>query len=87
MTVFAIFSANWVSVFSVINFVLGSRFAGRVEAVSEAKTGRLIVKNIWYEEGVRRTKKLEIAVNGCLKRLGKLNQCREVVVLDGSAPV
>ena len=71
----------------VLPMIWGSRFAGRVEAVSEAKTGRLIVKNIWYEEGVRRTKKLEIAVNGCLKRLGKLNQCREVVVLDGSAPV
>ena len=60
--------------------IWGGRFAGRVEAVAEAKTGRLVVKNIWYEDGVRRTKKLENAVNGCLKRLGTFNHCREIVL-------
>lgn len=41
----------------VLPMIWGGRFAGRVEAVAEAKTGRLVVKNIWYEDGVRRTKK------------------------------
>ena len=64
----------------VLPMIWGGRFAGRVEAVAEAKTGRLVVKNIWYEDGVRRTKKLENAVNGCLKRLGTFNHCREIVL-------
>lgn len=66
--------------FYVLPMIWGGRFAGRVEAVAEAKTGTLIVKNIWYEEGVRQTKNLERAVNSCLRRLGKLNRCGRIVL-------
>ncbi|MCD7907937.1 MAG: winged helix DNA-binding domain-containing protein [Clostridium sp.] len=72
--------------FYVLPMIWGGRFAGRVEAVAEAKTGTLIVKNIWYEEGVRQTKNLERAVNSCLRRLGKLNRCGRIVLPGEPGP-
>ena len=63
----------------VLPMVYGDTFAGRVEAVRDEKAGMLRVKHVWLEEGVRRTKKLDAAVNGCMKRLAKFNGCKEVV--------
>ncbi len=60
----------------VLPLLYGDAFAGRVEAVAAGEC--LTVKNIWYEEGVRPTKKLESAVTNCLKRLAKFNRCREI---------
>ena len=36
----------------------GEDFIGRIEAAVDRKSGVLLVKNIWYEPGVRQTKKL-----------------------------
>ena len=47
------------------------RFAG--------KAGALRVKHVWLEDGVKRTKKLDTAVAGCMKRLAKFNGCKDVV--------
>lgn len=69
--------------FYVLPMIWGDRFAGRVEAVAAAKTGTLTVKNIWYEQGVKRTKTLENALGVTLRRLGKFNQCREIVLPEG----
>ena len=55
--------------------LLGESFAGRVEAVANRKARSLAVKNIWYEDGVRRTKKLQNAVEGCLRRFARFNDC------------
>ena len=63
----------------VLPLVYGERFVGRVEAVRDEKAGVLRVKHVWYEDGVRRTKKLDAAVAGCMRRLAKFNGCREVV--------
>lgn len=63
----------------VLPLVYGEGFAGRVEAVRDEKAGVLRVKHIWYEDGVRRTKKLDAAVQGCMKRLARFNGCRECV--------
>jgi len=59
----------------VLPMLYGERFIGRVEAVCERKTRTLIVKNIWYEKDVKQTKKLQTAVDGCLKRFAKFNGC------------
>jgi len=59
--------------------VAGEGFAGRVEAVRDKKAGVLRVRHIWLEDGIRRTKKLDTAVNSCMKRLAKFNGCKEVI--------
>jgi len=38
--------------FYVLPLICGDNFAGRVEAVNDRKTKTLIVRNIWYENGV-----------------------------------
>jgi len=59
----------------VLPLLYGEQFIGRVEAVCERQTQTLIVKNIWYEDGVKQTKKLLAAVTKCLKRFAKFNGC------------
>lgn len=72
--------------FYVLPLLYGERFIGRVEAAADGKTGVLTVKGLWYEEGIRQTKKLQAAVNGCLKRLARFNQC-SVLALPGDPPL
>lgn len=60
--------------FYVLPLLWGDRFIGRVEAVRE-KGGLMAVKNIWLEDGVKKTKQIQKAVDGCMKRLAALNGC------------
>ena len=62
----------------VLPMLHGDRFVGRIEAVAERKTGTLAVRNVWFEDGVRRTKKLEQAVDGAVARLARLNKCEKI---------
>ena len=59
----------------VLPVLWGDRLVGRIEAAAERRTGTLVVKHIWYEDGVRRTKKLAAAVEGAVRRLAKFNDC------------
>lgn len=63
----------------VLPLVYGERFVGRAEAVREEKSGTLRVRHIWLEDGVRPTKKLDAAIQSCMKRLAKMNGCGEVI--------
>ena len=69
--------------FYVLPILYGERFAGRIEAVCEAKTQTLVVKNVWYEEGVRLTKKLDAELEKSLRRFARFNACGEVRWLSG----
>ena len=62
----------------VLPVLWGDRLVGRIEAAAERRTGTLAVKHIWYEDGVRRTKKLAAAVEGAVRRLAKFNDCGQV---------
>lgn len=62
----------------VLPMVYGERLAGRVEAVRDEKAGRLQVRHVWLEEGVRRSDALEAAVRDCMERLAEMNGCAEV---------
>jgi uncharacterized protein YcaQ len=62
----------------VLPTLWGERFAGRIEAAADRKNGILAVRNIWYEEGVRQTKKLAGAIDGAVRRLAKLNGCSRI---------
>ena len=59
----------------------GERFAGRIDAAADRRRGVLTVKNVYYESGVRRTKKLDAAISSAARRLARLNGCKSVEYL------
>ena len=61
--------------FYVLPFLYGERFVGRIEAAADKKAGVLTVKNIWFEPNVKQTKKLLAALDRCIKRFAKFNEC------------
>ncbi|MCL2571557.1 MAG: winged helix DNA-binding domain-containing protein [Defluviitaleaceae bacterium] len=67
----------------VIPLIYGESFAGRVEAIRDAKTKTLIIKNIWFEESIKQTKKMQTAIDSCLKRFTKFNDCELVEWQEG----
>ena len=62
----------------VLPMVYGEKMAGRIEAAADRKTETLVIKNIWFEPGIRQTKKLNAAVDAAIRRLAKFNDCRLV---------
>ena len=64
----------------VLPLIYGEQFIGRVEAVCDRKTKTLIVKNIWYEKGVKQTKIQEKAVSACIKKFMLFNGCKLVSI-------
>ena len=56
----------------------GERFAGRIEAVPDRKTGVLWVRGLWWEPGIRQTKKLTGALERTLKSFAEFNDCKTV---------
>ncbi|MCR5093866.1 MAG: winged helix DNA-binding domain-containing protein [Lachnospiraceae bacterium] len=61
--------------------LFGDRFVGRIEAVPDKKRGILCVKGLWWEPGIRQTKKLTAALDRTLKNFGKFNDCSEVLLM------
>ena len=59
--------------------LFGDSFVGRIEAVPDRKTGVLTVRNIWWEDGIRQTKKLNTALDRTLKDFAKFNGCEKVM--------
>ena len=62
--------------------LFGDRFVGRIEAVPDRKTGVLAVRNIWWEDGIRRTKKLNTALERTVKEFAGFNNCKEIEYLN-----
>ena len=59
-----------------------NKFVGRAEAVADRKADALIVKNIWYEDGIKQSKALEAAVDKCMRRFARFHECSAVVRQD-----
>ncbi len=59
----------------VLPILYGEKLAGRIEASADRKAGILTVKNVWLEPGIKRTKRLEAALDRTVLRLAKLNDC------------
>jgi uncharacterized protein YcaQ len=55
--------------------IYGERFVGRIEAVPDRKLGILKLKGLWWEEGVRQSKKLDEALKHTLKNFAAFNDC------------
>lgn len=62
----------------VLPMLRGQELIGRIEAAADRKTNTLVVKNVWFEPGVRQTKKLDGMIDAAVKRLAKLNECGRV---------
>ncbi len=62
----------------VLPMLYGEEMAGRIEAAADRKAETLVVKNVWYEPGIRQTKKLKAAVDAALRRLAKFNGCSRI---------
>lgn len=54
----------------------GDSFIGRIETVAERKEGILYVKGLWWEDGIRRTQKINKALEQALKRFASFNDCK-----------
>ena len=57
--------------------LFGEQFVGRIEAIPDRKEGVLRVRGLWWEPGVRQTKKLTTALERTLRDFGKFNDCPE----------
>ena len=70
----------------VLPILCGPELVGRIEASADRKNRRLDVRNIWFEPGVRRTKKLDRAIGSAVLRLARFNDCAGAVVPPGLLP-
>ena len=55
--------------------IFGDRFVGRIEAVPDRKNKVLEVRGLWWEQGVRQTKKMNSALEKTLSKFAKFNDC------------
>ncbi|WP_090118123.1 winged helix-turn-helix domain-containing protein [Cohnella sp. OV330] len=55
--------------------IYGESFIGRAEIIAERKTGTLVVKNFWFENGIKPTKQLRTALNDCIQNFALFNGC------------
>lgn len=62
----------------VLPILYGDKFIGRMESINDRKTKTLVVKNIWYEDGVKQTKKLSAVMDKCVGRFARFNECETV---------
>ena len=62
----------------VLPVVYGQNLIGRIEAPADRKNHILTVRNIWYEPGVRQTKKLAQAMDASIQRFAKFNECDRI---------
>lgn len=53
----------------VLPLLYGESLIGRAEVIAERKSGTLVVKNIWYENGIKPTKQLRTALKIVFKIL------------------
>ena len=56
----------------------GDRFVGRIDTAADRKEKVLRVKGLWWEPGVRRTKKLDAALAKTLKTFSVFNDCQSI---------
>lgn len=62
----------------VLPLLYGENLIGRAEVIAERKDGTLVVKNVWYENGIKPTKHLRSALDNCFQRFAVFNGCETV---------
>jgi len=66
----------------VLPLLIGDRLVARVEPVCDRKAKTLSIKNIWFEDKVKLSKKLQSEVDKCLSRFAIFNGCGGVRSLE-----
>lgn len=66
----------------VLPMIQGERFVARVELTALYKQKQLVVKNIWLEQGVRSTNKLQKDMDRCFRRFMKFHGLSELTYLN-----
>ena len=56
--------------------LFGDSFVGRIEAAPDKEKGVLKIKGLWWEPGIRQTKKLNGALDKALKEFACFNDCQ-----------
>lgn len=64
----------------VLPVIYGDRFIGRIEASADTKKQTLLVKNIWFEPDVKRTKRMDEAIDAAIRRFSLFNQCKDIIM-------
>ena len=59
----------------VLPMLFGDRFIGRIEPKADKKASTLTIQNIWFEPGIRQTKKLSAQIEKSVHRLARFNNC------------
>ncbi|WP_338554730.1 crosslink repair DNA glycosylase YcaQ family protein [Paenibacillus sp. KS-LC4] len=62
----------------VLPILYGESLIGRAEIIAERKSGTLVVKNIWYENGIKPTKQLRAALKQCFQNFAVFNGCETI---------
>lgn len=65
----------------VLPVIYGDRFIGRIEASADTKKQTLLVKNIWLEPDVKRTKRMDEAIDAAIRRFSLFNQCKDIIMV------
>ena len=63
--------------------LLGERFIGRIDCSADRKNGILLVNGLWWEPGIRETKKLQNELERTLRRFCKFNDCQRAEARAG----
>ena len=59
--------------------IINARIPRIVYGAADKKAGVLTVKNIWFEEGIKQTKKMQAAIEQCIRRFAKFNECTGII--------
>ena len=62
----------------VLPILYGDTFTGRAEIVRDRKRAKLCVNNIWHEEGHLPSEDERAALNECVERFARFNDCTEI---------
>ena len=60
--------------------LFGEKFVGRIEAVPDRKENILRVRGLWWEDGIRPTKKPDTALMRTLRGFAGFNDCKDVKI-------
>jgi len=69
----------------VLPVLYGDRFVARCEPVRDRKTKTLTLKNWWWEDGVRPSKRMGAALSRCMKKYVWFMGVERLVLGDGAA--
>lgn len=64
----------------VLPVISGDRFVGRIEIANDKKKKELVVKNIWFEDGIEKGPDLLENIYDCIIRFSKFNNCDSINV-------